>query len=1274
MKLTKNINTGDEELVFRTISTSPKEHFEGRWKSGRLYPLYSVVVNNGTTFVSQNAKMKEEPYVIYDAVKQEFKANDGWKIKEMSADSRLTALGGGSAGGVTPEDVAEMISGKQDTIEDLSTIRSGASAGATAYQKPNSGIPASDIASGVIPTDVVKYSLQTLTDAQKAEARANIEAQDYLVSGTNIKTVNGESILGSGNIAAGDPNAVKYTEQTLTDAQKTQSRTNIGAGTYSKPSGGIPASDIASGVIPTVPTVSTDVSADAASDVKTSSPKSVKTYVDAGIAAVESDLSDLADEVEAIDIGAYDVAWDGNSEPVVANIPAGVSVTYNTTTYTGTLAASASTIQKIYLVATGTTDNYDRYVTVGDSTYSWVNIGTTEITLADYATKTKVSQLEAELNGADIDKYNNQGEADYYKTENTGANMYYGIGCMTPILATPVTFNRLKTPYIYAGQAQRFKYAIVESSTVGGITPNQQTVIQTGTIDVTTTPTQYIIILQNDYTTTANKCIDILFYSEGTSSAARVYLKGGTSGIAVYNADSQRMLFYQTSAVENPWAVSWSRNSAGYIGPSPVLFYHIEALTSKVQDNADDIADIKSELVTISGDIADINEDITDINEDITDITTGKDETLYNNAGEIEYYDLYGGNNSSWGIGAITPLLSGGKFNTLYTPKIKGENALTLKYAIVDSSTVGGMTPSSQTIIKQGEISVTTEYAQYEIKLSSPYIVPDQHCVAILFYSQSTSKRPVIRGLSGNGTVYSESQRYLFLNSSGEESPFTVAWSRSSPNFICPSPVLKWIEPSVIQKEISDTISENPEVIAEAVMPTIEDEIVEMVSDEIREINKVSFNLAGKYYAVVGDTLQLFYQGIVNVVNIEEYDIYCRCAVGFSYMRYFEYTPTISNIGDNVLTVYVRDKNGTILGSAETTIKTVASPVSPATEKNIFTFGDSLTSGGAWPCESARRLLNTNTVDGIQGKGISNIVYRGKKTVTKNGQTTNYFGVGGWTWNSYISESTVFYFRFFVSSVNNVSIGDIYSNNGFDYTVSEINITSGTGEILCSSTASTNTPQASGTLTKVSGGGDATISYSSYELDNANPLWDEVNDKMSFIPYVSDCGATTIDAVFVLLTWNSMTSWRNYTKDDASGHIANAKTFARTLHDEYPSAKLFIMGLQMPSVTGGLGRNYSGTSGYVDWFGLKHTAVQYNMALRALCEDDEFASYCEFVDVAAQFDTLYNMPYSDVPVNKRYPNGPTEKIGTNGVHPTDRGYYQIADAVYRVIVANFCQS
>ena len=48
--------------------------------------------------------------------------------------------------------VNEAIGKKQDTISDLATIRSGAARGATAYQKPSTGIPASDIADGVIPT------------------------------------------------------------------------------------------------------------------------------------------------------------------------------------------------------------------------------------------------------------------------------------------------------------------------------------------------------------------------------------------------------------------------------------------------------------------------------------------------------------------------------------------------------------------------------------------------------------------------------------------------------------------------------------------------------------------------------------------------------------------------------------------------------------------------------------------------------------------------------------------------------------------------------------------------------------------------------------------------------------------------------------------------------------------------------------------------------------------------------------------------------------------
>lgn len=52
---------------------------------------------------------------------------------------------------------------KQNVIADLDAIRSGAQKGATAYQKPTDGIPATDLASGVIP-DVSNFITKSVND------------------------------------------------------------------------------------------------------------------------------------------------------------------------------------------------------------------------------------------------------------------------------------------------------------------------------------------------------------------------------------------------------------------------------------------------------------------------------------------------------------------------------------------------------------------------------------------------------------------------------------------------------------------------------------------------------------------------------------------------------------------------------------------------------------------------------------------------------------------------------------------------------------------------------------------------------------------------------------------------------------------------------------------------------------------------------------------------------------------------------------------------------
>lgn len=100
-------------------------------------------------------------YIISDSEDIKFKTINGEQITgdgniELSTKSELAT--------------------KQDVISDLGTIRSGAALGATALQS--------------VPSE---YALKT-------EIPDITTKQDTLVSGSNIKTINGTSLLGSGNI------------------------------------------------------------------------------------------------------------------------------------------------------------------------------------------------------------------------------------------------------------------------------------------------------------------------------------------------------------------------------------------------------------------------------------------------------------------------------------------------------------------------------------------------------------------------------------------------------------------------------------------------------------------------------------------------------------------------------------------------------------------------------------------------------------------------------------------------------------------------------------------------------------------------------------------------------------------------------------------------------------------------------------------------------------------------------------------------------------------
>lgn len=131
------------------------------------------------------------------------------------------------------DNILDSVSDKQDIIIDLDTIRAGAEKGSTAlqeerytgtYSKPSGGIPKSDLASAVqsslnkadtaLQVETYKGTVTGVKMNGQTKGTSGIvdlgtvltqhqdlsSKQDKLVSGTNIKTINGKSLLGSGNI------------------------------------------------------------------------------------------------------------------------------------------------------------------------------------------------------------------------------------------------------------------------------------------------------------------------------------------------------------------------------------------------------------------------------------------------------------------------------------------------------------------------------------------------------------------------------------------------------------------------------------------------------------------------------------------------------------------------------------------------------------------------------------------------------------------------------------------------------------------------------------------------------------------------------------------------------------------------------------------------------------------------------------------------------------------------------------------------------------------
>ncbi len=425
--------------------------------------------------------------------------------------------------------------------------------------------------------------------------------------------------------------------------------------------------------------------------------------------------------------------------------------------------------------------------------------------------------------------------------------------------------------------------------------------------------------------------------------------------------------------------------------------------------------------------------------------------------------------------------------------------------------------------------------------------------------------------------------------------------------------------------------------------------------------------LPQKYDLVIGDTFQLFYRGIIEAANPYCYDILSLCDIGKNFPRYFEVMPTA--VGEYPLTVTVYSNEKKVLAEGRTMLCVHEAKCEPENPVNILCVGDSLTAGGHWVEEAYRRLSDEG--GNPKGHGYKSFNFIGS---CKKGEV-GFEGYGGWQWENYLNSRENVLPAVWVTSANNKSDDDQHSIwkdvTGALWQIETVepyrikfNRVGGHSAPM---------PETGTYLTHIENADEPSEIYvdgSYYEIQN--PFCNKEAQTIDFRNYCDKEGFDKIDAVYFLLTWNGMFGKEDIVIEDFCRKLAqDGKALVDILHSQYPDAKVKIMGLQVPSVNGGMGNGYGGKMPYCDTYGMTRFVFELNRVYEEWCREDEYKEFMEFINVSGQFDSDYNMPSGHKCVNTR--NSRTEIVGTNGVHPMIEGYMQIGDAVYRNMIKEFCQ-
>ena len=412
-------------------------------------------------------------------------------------------------------------------------------------------------------------------------------------------------------------------------------------------------------------------------------------------------------------------------------------------------------------------------------------------------------------------------------------------------------------------------------------------------------------------------------------------------------------------------------------------------------------------------------------------------------------------------------------------------------------------------------------------------------------------------------------------------------------------------------------------------------------------------SLPEKYYLVINDRFELFFRGVIKKHNPYQYYVKAYCEKGYTYNRYFTYTPIEGEEGEYPLSIIVYDDDGQIIEQKDT-ILIVNKPEKPLKKLNVLCIGDSETVNGVWPYVGYQKFSEVfpNSL---------NFIGKMKK------EEIGFEGYGGWQWKTFCGDET----ESRTSSVwvkckhklELCNVHSIWINNDLEWVLETITPNKLKFKRGSNNTTLTNPKLAETFTLKFGNFKHDDIEVEEYEYSDANPFWNKLESKLDFKTYLEDNNLEKPDLVITFLTGNGL--YIPYAKEFPI-HEEYATKFLKALHEAFPNALIGTMGIELPCCNGGVTACYGASGYYHDWYGDTISIFHYDEWLMKFVKTPYFKDFTYYFDVKSQFDSENSYPYELQKVNNR--SDVMEKLGTNGLHPSLNGYKQIGDAFYRFLV------